>query len=225
MKPKDLTYPFTHTAKEVSFHDGILFVPPLPERNTAFGKEDWPGLFPLEQPLAIEYCSGNGAWISNCAENNPGVNWVAIEKKFPRVRKIWSKMKNRALHNLLPVCGEAMMTTEKYIPSETVSKVFVNFPDPWPKARHAKHRLLNKPFFDEAARIMLPQAELTIVTDDVPYRDQIVDTLSSHPEFEPIDPFPYYLHDLHGYGDSYFETLWREKGKMIHYMRFKRRPH
>ncbi len=140
--------------------------------------------------------------------------------KFERVRKIWSKIKNLGLNNLFVICGEGLTITSRYFSNESIDKVFVNFPDPWPKKRHAKHRIIQSPFTQEINRILREKGELTVVTDDPTYSEQICDVLQNSPNYQAVHPHPYFSTELEGYGTSFFDQLWREKGKTIRYHQY-----
>ena len=156
MKAKDLKYPHSWEERRPVLVDSVLFVPDHYDSYEEYTFPNWSSseLFDNEHPVHVEYCSGNGTWIFERAKQFPMVNFVAVEKRFERVRKIWAKAKNAALKNLLIVCGEAHTTTKYYFPNQSVDEVYINFPDPWPKDRHAKHRLIQSPFASELARIL-----------------------------------------------------------------------
>ena len=92
------------------------------------------------------------------------------------------------------------------------------FPDPWPKEKHAKNRLFQSSFIEQLKRIVKPKASISIATDDTAYAKQIISSMI--PTFSSSFDKPYYVHEWAGYGTSYFETLWREKGKEIYYFNF-----
>lgn len=222
MKPDDLKPPFPKHQRQIVIHDRVWYVPDQQLAKNAFDFPGWehPHLFGNQNPVCIEYCSGNGAWIAAQAQAHPNINWVAIEKKFARVRKIWSKIKNLKLDNLLVVCGEALSVTHSYFPNACASGIFINFPDPWPKKRHAKHRLIQPPFVQELARILCSDQKITFVTDDIDYSVEATGIFLSHPDFKSFYPEPYYSTQEEHYGTSYFEELWRSKGRTIRYHRF-----
>jgi tRNA (guanine-N7-)-methyltransferase len=222
MKPKDLKPPFTWKDRRVVLANRVLYVPDHYDHYQEFQFPGWsdPALFGNERPVRIEFCSGNGDWVAHRALSDRASNWVAIEKMFDRSRKIWSKTKNAALDNLFIICGEALNATSLYIPSLSVEEVFVNFPDPWPKKRHAKHRLINESFLEQLQRILKPSGLATLVTDDVDYCQQMIHQFIECPSFQPVHPAPFYTTHCSDYGTSYFEQLWRRKGKLIHYLQF-----
>lgn len=220
MKPKQLKYPYLEGEKRIFIHDGILHVPDFFVDLKSFNFPAWKEIFGNDNPVFVEYCSGNGAWIAEKAAASPHLNFVAVEKNFKRVRKIWSKKQNNQLDNLFIVDGEAFAVTDHYFPGESVAGVFINFPDPWPKKKHAKNRLIRDDFIRLLGKVMQEGAELIFVTDDPDYSEIALDVLVHH--LIPLDPEPHFITALDNYGTSYFETLWRDKGKTIRYHRFKR---
>lgn len=196
-------------------HKGVLIVPQHYDRHHEWEDE---GIFSLEKPLHIEYCSGNGDWIIEKARSNPDQKWVAVEKQFERVRKIWSKRENMDLKNLLIVCGQAEEFTQFYLPGEIAQEIYVNFPDPWPKERHAKHRLIQAPFVEQFSRVVRADGTFTFVTDDAPYSARVIEEMGRAKNWEFAFKEPYYTSSWEGYGSSWFENLWREKGREIYYI-------
>lgn len=221
MKPKDLKPVFTWEERRVLIQDRVWYFPEhYVEKNFEFPGWNDNSLFGNEKPISVEYCSGNGDWILSKAEAHPERNWVAVEKQFKRVRKIWSKMKNRGVNNLVIVCGEGCRWTEAYVPGGSVSEAYINFPDPWPKDRHAKHRIIKPEFSKQLRRILTEDGTVTLVTDDQDYSHLMVDVFSTTPGFVPSYPAPHFITNRSDYGDSYFDHLWRELGRTIRYHRF-----
>lgn len=220
MKPKDLKKLFTFDERRPAFDDCIFYVPYYYAHYQEFVPPTFVEFFGNQHPVCVEYCSGNGDWIIEKAASNPDKNWIAVERRFDRVRKIWSKLKNQQLKNILVVSGEAETFTHHYLQDHVLEAVYINFPDPWPKMKHAKNRLLQIPFLNELARVLAPRKTLTVVTDDFPYLEQTVSELCSHPRFLPFFSAPYYQLELPGYGSSWFENLWRARGREIHYTTF-----
>ncbi len=173
-----------------------------------------------KNPVNIEYCSGNGQWIIEKAKNNPDINWVAVEFKFERARKIWVKLHNMGLKNLFVVFAEAYCFTKNYLKDYCVSNIFVNFPDPWPKKKHAKHRLVNTLFMNELSRIVEKKGIATLVTDDKDAKDWMLAAALSSDRWEAVYKYPHYIDHIENYGGSYFDSLWRDKGREIKYLQF-----
>ncbi len=222
MKPKDLKNPFPWKERKILLNDRILYVPDYLEDYSvyAFPGFEHPDCFGNQNPVRVEYCSGNGAWIAEKAAQFPHINWVAVELRFDRVRKIWSKLKNRKLNNLLVICGEGHRVTSHYFPASGIDQAFINFPDPWPKTRHAKHRIIKADFVGQVWRVLKKDGILTMVTDDPDYSQLITETLAEHKGFSSLHPAPFYATEIGEYGSSYFDALWRGKGRKIHYHQY-----
>jgi len=224
MKPEDLKSPFRWEQRRVLFQDRVLYVPDYYDRYDEFSFPGWddPAFFGNHNPVNVEYCSGNGAWVAGKAAENPAINWVAVEQQFVRARKIWSKIKNHNLNNLIVICGEAATATSHYFTSESINEVYINFPDPWPKQRHAKNRLIRPSFIQDVWRILQKGKRWTFVTDDPDYSELLLEEMGSCAGFSSCYPAPHYVTDYPGYGTSYFDQLWREKGKLIRYHQFQK---
>jgi tRNA (guanine-N7-)-methyltransferase len=218
MKPKNLKFPFTWDERKPILHEGVFIVP-----HFYFQHHEWKdeqNLF--SNRLHIEFCSGNGDWIIEKARQNPNQQWVAVEMQFERVQKIWSKMRNQNISNLLIVSGKAQEFVRYYLPDGCASEIYVNFPDPWPKDRHAKHRLIQPEFVNELSRIVEKGGKATYVTDDPTYCGQMVEQMHIHPKWENCFAEPYYVTNWEDYGESWFKNLWEGKGREFFYIQFAR---
>ncbi len=222
MRPKNLKPPCTASNKKIMVYDRVWFVPTIWQEHVTFEFPGWShsSFFGEDRPLNIEYCSGNGDWIADKAEAHPDMNWLAVELKFDRVRKIWSKLKNRSLSNLMIVCGEGHAATSQFFPSNCVHSVYINFPDPWPKTRHSKHRLIQPQFLEEVNRILHPNGKFFVATDDLMTSERLIQLVSMSTLFNSLMIDGCYTQDCVDYGNSYFQNLWIEKGKSIRYHSF-----
>ena len=223
VRPEQIRPPFPKSSPQVMIHDRVWYMSPLAD----FGAFQFPGwqsdlLFSSPGKICIEYCSGNGTWIAQKAISNPEINWLAVEKRFDRTRKIWSKIKNHQLSNLVAAFAEGMALSTNYIPSSSVHAIYVNFPDPWPKHRHAKHRIISLPFFHEAARVLEPEGRLIFVTDDEPYSSLFLQIAATQTSLVQTLPPPGFSSPPEGYGTSFFDSLFRGQGKPIFYHEYKK---
>lgn len=223
MRPFDLKPSFSFQDRKVCIEDGVFYIPEhFHDPSFAFPGWNHEIVFPKSQPICIEFCSGNGDWIAKRARDFPHLNWVAVEMQFSRVQKIWSKKKNHALSNLFIVCGEGYCASNRYFPQESVEQIYVNFPDPWPKRRHAKHRIVRAPFVEEVHRLLKKDGTLMLVTDDENYSNEMIGVLLNQKGFASFFDPPYFVEDFPEYGSSYFESIWKKQGKTIRYHLFKK---
>ncbi|MBA2728677.1 MAG: tRNA (guanosine(46)-N7)-methyltransferase TrmB [Parachlamydiaceae bacterium] len=222
MRPSDLKIPVEGNECQAFIYDRLLRVPKVLEKKFEFPGWQHPDLFGNGNKVQIEYCSGNGGWIASKAAEDPTKNWVAIEMRVGRSRKIWSKIKNLQLSNLFIVHGEGYKATKELFPSASVQNIYINFPDPWPKRRHSKYRIIQPAFVAEMSRILLPGGTVTFVTDDEQYSEWTIEIFSKSEIFSSDYPEPYYCLEWQDYGTSYFEDLWRQQGKIVRYHHFRK---
>jgi tRNA (guanine-N7-)-methyltransferase len=217
MKQKDLAYPFPKEHRTLFEHDNILVIP---QWGLEFIDQEFPVWKEvLSRTPALEFCSGNGDWILEKAAEETKVQWVAVEMRYDRIRKIWAKAKNRGIDNLYIVHGKAQDLCRYFLSDDVLSAVYVNFPDPWPKKKHHKNRLFQPEFVDELSRVLVPEGALKIVSDDLPFLLASLENLQACPRFSSELPEPYYT-KLDTYGYSYFKELWEEKGREINQLQF-----
>lgn len=216
-KAADLRIPFVWAERHPVLLEKCLYIPSFYTQHEEWGSLCWEKIFPKVGPVYLEYCSGNGQWIAERAKRDPHILWVAVEKRFDRARKIWARMQREQLGNLFVVCGEGEIFTRSYVPLVSVEQVFINFPDPWPKLRHAKHRLVQKGFLESLQKVMRKGGKLTLVTDDEEYRKQmqreVERCLGWKKEFEKTE--------WEDYGGSWFFDFWKRRGKTIYYQQYR----
>lgn len=213
----ELKFPYSFEERRLLIQDGIFYLPNHFHDFTSFSFSGWGKIFKNDHPIIIEYCSGNGQWISQKAIEHPQFNWIAVEKQFDRAKKIWLNKKTHNIENLFIICGEGNTFTHQFIESNTIDEVYINFPDPWPKTKHAKHRIMSEIFKNQLHRILKNSGKVVIATDDLPYLNKSLALMNS----------AFFLKDLienpSTYGNSYFSTLWQSKGRKIYYAEFSKR--
>lgn len=214
VQPKNFRFPFLKESASISLHDGMLFIPPQIQTES-YTFPGWNACFENEAPVHVEFCSGNGSWILDKAKAFPSINWVAVEKRFDRVRKIWSKKVNYGLKNVLIVFGDARVFMKECMPEKSIERLYINFPDPWPKRRHSKHKIISDALFQEAKHVIIPDGTLIFVTDDDPYSSFFIEcserNRSLYKQAEEKKDVP------EDYGTSFFHELFVSQGKTIHY--------
>ena len=145
------------------------------------------GLFPADQPLEVELGSGDGSFLVNYARQCPGVNFLGIERLLGRLRKIERKGRRWGLTNLRGIRIESAYFLEYLLPPGCVAHLHIYFPDPWPKRKHRKNRLINERFPELARRVLRPGGVVYLRTDDADYFSQMTAVFQAHPGFVPVD--------------------------------------
>ena len=148
---------------------------------------DPPKLFPHAQLLEVELGSGDGSFLIRWAGLNPEKNFIGVERLLGRLRKIDRKGRRAGLQNLRIVRIEAAYFLEFLLPKKAASAVHVYFPDPWPKRKHWKHRLINSRFTELAKEVLQPGGVIYLRTDDANYFSQMTTVFAANPHFEKVE--------------------------------------
>ena len=128
-------------------------------------KGQWKEYFGNDHPIHMEIGSGKGRFITTLAQQNPHINYIALEK-FPTVLlKLIRKIPEGGLKNLAVISTDAELLEEIFVPGE-VEKLYLNFSDPWPKKRHAKRRLTSSIFLALYKKIFKNGSVLEFKTDN-----------------------------------------------------------
>ncbi len=217
-----LRIPFAWSDRHPVFLGRFLYIPGVYDHHI-WKRIPWSDshFFGNDHPVHIEFCSGNGFWLSEKAKKHPEINWVAVEKRFDRASKAWSLAQREKLDNVFVVCSEAVLFCRYYAPLDSVSEAYVNFPDPWPKRKDAKHRLIRKEFLEILQTILKKGSCVTLATDDRPYADRMIREFFNNSSWKSTFPDPYFICDFPDFGISFFSDLWQRKGFSIHYLQFK----
>jgi len=138
-------------------------------------------IFGNDNPLVIEIGFGMGTATAQLAERNPGINYLGMEVHRPGIGRLLWEIEKRELGNVRILEGDAAGILKHNIMDTTVSGFHIFFPDPWPKKRHHKRRLITRPFTDLLASKLLPGAYIYMVTDWTDYAEWALKELSSTP--------------------------------------------
>jgi tRNA (guanine-N7-)-methyltransferase len=141
-------------------------------------------LFCKPQPLEVELGSGDGSFIVEWARRNPGTNFIAIERLLGRLRKVDRKGQRADLSNLRALRIEAGYFLEYLLPEKSASAVHVYFPDPWPKRKHLRRRLINEHFVELTTQALVPGGLICLRTDNEDYFAQMIQVFGASPHFQ-----------------------------------------
>lgn len=128
-------------------------------------KGGWSEFFGNDNPIELEIGMGKGKFITELAQENPGVNYIGIEKYSSVLYRTVQKREKLEVRNLFFIRMEAEYITDCFAGGE-ISKIYLNFSDPWPKDRHAKRRLTSKQFFERYDRILKKDGTVEFKTDN-----------------------------------------------------------
>ena len=164
-------------------------------------------LFPKDQPLEIEAGCGDGSFLVNYARKHPDRNFIGIERLLGRIRKLDRKGRHAGLTNLRGVRIESAYFLKYLLPPGSVDALHIYFPDPWPKRKHRRHRLVGESFPHLAAQVLRPGSRVYLRTDDPDYFAQMREVFRAHAGFKSVETPP----ELSGLLTD-FEADFRAKG-------------
>lgn len=150
---------------------------------------DFAATFPRRQPLEIDLGCGKGRFLLARAKNHPDTNFLGIDRMMKRIRKIDNRVRRRGDDNVRLLRMEGFYATSFLVPPASVRAYYIFHPDPWPKKRHADHRLFNPRFLDALHRTLEPGGCVHVATDHIPYYEEICVILRSDARFEEVPAF------------------------------------
>lgn len=171
--------------------------------------------------VIVEIGPGRGDFLFHLAQHNPKALVCGIELMHERFEKLIVRHDRLDLQNIWLVQGDARRVLPELFP-HNVDEIHIHFPDPWPKRKHHKNRLIQMPFLCACVQALKPNRVLFFTTDDASYAEWTADLIATVPELESVyhpvihteseDTFP-----------SYFYQKWVKAGRVIQYQKYRRR--
>lgn len=168
------------------------------------------------RPWEIDLGSGDGTFLVEMAARYPERNFLGVERLLGRVRGTCRKAREAGLENARVLRLETTYAVGWLLPRGTASRVHLLFPDPWPKKKHARHRLFRADFLAEVRQLLAPGGEFLFKTDHEDYAAEAREVVAGGlPGWEPVswDEGDFF------YPRTDFEAQWLAQGKSIHRVR------
>lgn len=131
---------------------------------------------------------GNGDNLLSLAASRPADDFLGIEVHRPGVGRLMLQLQERALGNVRVVCRDAVEVLERYLDGPCLDEILILFPDPWPKKRHHKRRLIQASFVALLVERLSAGGALRLATDWEPYAVEMLATLSAEPRLRNVSP-------------------------------------
>lgn len=179
-------------------------------------------LFGNDNPLALEIGCGIGDFIVQIAARHPEINFIAIDIFNQGCRQTCTRIEESGLTNILMMRIEARYLMYHYLGQDSLTALYINCPDPWPKKKQRKRRLLNQEFLDLALYCLNDRGELNFATDFADYGESAGELLQADSRFEPITAAPY-THDLSTYPISKYMRRFLDLGQPIYLCRYRKK--
>ena len=163
--------------------------------------------------IHLEIGCGSGSYLIELAKKKPQDAFIGLEIRFKRLVLAAKKIARQNIHNILLI-RERGEFIDKYFPHNSIDFLHINFPDPWPKKSHRKHRILNTNFLIKISSLLSSEGELRLKTDHLEYFETITNII------DEIDSYNIIEHTTDLYKSNYnsnnilteFERLFKSKG-------------
>lgn len=172
---------------------------------TEFGVEyrdeplDLDALFKRYAPRVLDIGSGMGEAILNLARENPEIDYLAVEVHRPGIGRLLYGIVEYGLGNIRVINHDAVDVVNRQLPEESMTSIYIHFPDPWPKKRHHKRRLVQPDFINKLVTRMNTGGQLYLATDSPDLAEYMLDVCDAEPG----------LINLAGSGNYSPRPLWR----------------
>lgn len=185
------------------------------------GPFDWEAVFGRAAPVTLEIGFGAGEVLAALAEAHPDEDFLGVEVYRSGVGRLLGELRDRGLNNVRVFCADAAEVLAETVPAASLDTVLLYFPDPWPKKRHHKRRLVQTPFADAVARTLKPGGIWRLATDWANYAEWMREVLDPHPAFENIGDKDGLVSDPPRPGTR-FESRGRGKGHAVFDLAYRR---
>ncbi len=193
----------------------MMFDPSINPRDLGFVRLDLHDLFGNDHQTIIEIGSGKGRFLISTATERPDLNIIGIEKSLHYHRVIRERVMKRNLTNIRLINHDAFLVLKDMIPDASIAEVHVYFPDPWPRSKQQKRRIIRPEVLEQFARVLVPGGWGIYVTDHKEYFAAAAPLIEERFPSErrvpgPDDP-----------PRTNYEAKYREQGRPIYEIRFR----
>lgn len=183
-------------------------------RESGLGRLDLAQLFGNQNPVILEIGSGKGRFLIASAAEQPGINFIGIEKSLHYHRLIRDRVSKRALQNVRLINYDAFPVLRDMIPDASLQEIHIYFPDPWPRKREQKRRIIRAEALAEMRRTLVPGGTGIYVTDHREYFEAAAPLIAELFRTETRVPGP------SDAPRTNYEAKYRAEGREIYEVRF-----
>jgi tRNA (guanine-N7-)-methyltransferase len=199
------------------------FLPQIALTIPVSGEFDPGGLFDARAgPIWVEIGFGGGEHLADQAERHPETGLIGCEVFENGIAKLLARIKRGRIENIRIFADDGRLLIAA-LPPASIDRVFILFPDPWPKRRHEGRRIVSRGTLDALARVMTDGAELRLATDDRDLLSWMLERATDHPAFEWLARRPCdWRERLQDWPLTRYEEKARAAGRPAIFLRFRR---
>lgn len=181
----------------------------------------WQSIFGNENPIALEIGCGIGDFIVKTATDRPEQNFIAIDYYNKGCDSTCRRLERHGVTNVRVLRTEAREFIAGYIAANSLSALYINCPDPWPKKRHRKRRLVNSEFMAFMRGYLALGADFFFATDFEDYGLDVAEFMSRQEGYMNVLAPDLSRYDLEGYHRSKYMVKFMSEGKQIHFVHYR----
>ena len=185
-------------------------------------RPDWQFQFGNTNPLKLEIGFGMGNFLIEMAAKEPTSNFIGIDFYHKGIRKLMTRIKNLQLKNIRVVYGDIRSKIPILFKDRELNTVYINFPDPWPKKKHIKRRLIKPEFIKQLAEKLNLEGRTYLATDSETYAHEILEYFNAEVLLQNLDSQQGFLEKRIDLPKTKYEKNFIKAGEKIFYLEFMR---
>lgn len=175
-------------------------------------------------PVVLELGFGRGELLLELAKSDAARRYLGVEVSGKRVERVARRLARAGLENVRLVHARAELVIECLLPPASIVECWLNFPDPWPKRRHHRRRLVQPEAVRRLTAVLAPGAPLHLATDDLAYAGWIARVLEGEPRLENLAAPAAWRSGRPARPPTAYEAAFVAEGRAIAYFEYRRRP-
>ena len=183
---------------------------------------DWQAQFGNNHSLKLEIGFGMGNFLIEMAAKEPQTNFIGMDFYHKGIRKLMTRIKNLQLENIRVAYGDVRDRVPLLFKDGELDTVYINFPDPWPKKRHIKRRLIKPDFVKMIAQKVALQGRISLATDSEPYALEMLEYFNANPLFQNLALEAGFLENRGVLPKTKYEKNFINAGHKINYLEYSR---
>ncbi len=175
-------------------------------------------IFPEPTALELDLGCGDGSFLLGMARHYADRQFLGTERLLGRVRKVCRRADREGLENVRVLRLDTAYAVRWLLPQGAFARIHLLFPDPWPKKKHHKRRMVQTPFLEDVRALLQPGGEFLFKTDHPDYFEQASECMAAFRGMESLS----WEEDAFFYPETDFERLWKGEGKPIYRVRLRK---
>ncbi len=183
---------------------------------------DWQAQFENTQPLKLEIGFGMGNFLIEMAALEPHTNFIGMDFYHKGIRKLMTRIQKLQLDNIRVAYGDVRFKVPELFKDGELDTIYINFPDPWPKKRHYKRRLIKPDFVKLVAQKLAPKGRVLLATDFEVYAMEMLEFFNADPMFKNLAPDSGFLESREDLPKTKYQKNFINAGHKIYYLEYSR---